>query len=66
MQTTHTAHINQQKEVKIYKNSPYCVTNAVEIWWKILQNGSQNAHNIEIITLILTFFTFLKISVLFS
>jgi hypothetical protein len=26
-----TTHVNCEKEDKIYKNSPYCVSNAVEI-----------------------------------
>ena len=30
--------IQQNKRSQNMQNNPHCVSNAVEIWWKILQN----------------------------
>jgi hypothetical protein len=36
-QTTIIIHVNYQKEVKIYENSPYCVNFSVKLRYKLLR-----------------------------
>jgi hypothetical protein len=57
---------NSQKRGQNMQTSSYCVTNAVEIWWKTLKTPSYMAHYMEIITFILNLLTFFKTAVRFS
>jgi hypothetical protein len=58
-----TVQKNYQNEVKICKNSPYCVSHAVEIW------GNQSYHDCKLLHLYLNLESFyfpLNLSTVFS